>query len=290
MVTQRNATRPTREQILFGLRECFAHWIPEQAQIDPEADFVAFVLQHGIDWNEPGWTILLEGIEPIQKYFGFQVTDFGWDRVFSFDEKSGFAPAMFGQLADFVAERVDINTSFEPATIFGRTCRPAGVFLGMEELAKHIDSEVEKFGPSTPIRGRFRGQPLIRYFNLLRCLTNGCAPKVNDPATKSMWRTISDYSAISLGLYSFVLAIKWLANSSLLGEMSPPIFVAGGLASFVLFFVWMAFVIRAGHLLVRRFVNPLPPGVETFRDLAKLIAYRMEANSSSVPPATQVGR
>jgi hypothetical protein len=288
MVARRRSTRPTREQILFGLRECFAHFLKSQDPIDPDADFVAFINRHGYDSDG----LFFDGIYPIENHFSFQVTDDSWWKLFQLESKRDPQPVSFGQVADFIAEQLDITISFEPVVIFGRPCRPAGVFLGIEELVRQFDPKIERFGPSTPIQSRLRGLSLINYFKLLNSLTNDCSFKASDPlASGTIWRHAWDCFTFMFGIVSFACLAQGLAIFTPEVLKSFPFFLITGVISGALYFGWMVFVYYAGELLlVRRFVNPLPPGIKTFRDLAKLIADRMEANSNAVSPARQVAR
>lgn len=294
MVAQRNVTRPTREQILFGLRECLREVGHPCADFKDSTLYAPGIADHLLKFRDyrlaEDLDLLFNFIEPIEEYFGFPRSNDPWQELFGFAGNSSaisIVDLTYGDIADFIARQLP-SVSFEAAVIFGKSCRPAGAFLGMEEIVRNIAPEMEKFAPSTPIRSRLNGLSLRRYCQALHWQTAGAVPIPCNPLMiKSGWRQVSDISAFLIGVASYF--VYFLMTFPLIPKNSE---WAGWIIgiSMIAFFLWVTFVYFAGHILVLRFSNPLPPGIKTFRDLAKLIACRMEANSNAVSPATQVAR
>lgn len=152
----------------------------------------------------------------------------------------------FGALAQFIAERTPDGISFEPANFLNQKCAPAGAFLGMEELAKR--NSVPEFAPSDRIIDVMRGNVLDNYWHQLRWMTED-----RIPALPRLWRgillDIGCFGSIAIALVAYFVGLK---------------------TAFIASVVWAVCLLSASAY--KDLTNPIPPEVQTFRDLAELVS------------------
>ncbi|MGC3965899.1 MAG: hypothetical protein QM775_00560 [Pirellulales bacterium] len=196
-----------------------------------------------------------------ERHFGFTCGEDEWNELFRFDLatsdhtvwKAEVAPRLtFGALARFIAARATVvpqiePITFQPVTLLGRTCAPAGAFVGIEQAAKLAGDEV-RFAPSMRIIDAFRGERLDEFWRELRWWTNNALPEL-----PKHWRGAPS-EALSLGcLACFVAAFA----SCVMGSFLP--IVAALIVSFLIY---------KAAAIYKRVADPLPSSFVTFRDLA----------------------
>jgi acyl carrier protein len=187
-----------------------------------------------------------------------------------------FAPMFtFGRLAELVAHRAKLGR-VEPATILGATSLSAGAFRCIETIAKEIDNKIKLFAPSTPILDCFEGRKLHQFWGRLRALSADRIPPL-------LFGRIDQALAWLGGLWGILLCL------ALYAVMVWKLIVVFGFSVADPF--WKAFLYfslpvillflssKALHFLVARLrpaSSVLPNGIETFRDVAKLVAGERE--------------
>lgn len=247
------AGRYTESQVLCGLREAWPVVIGVDDPFDAETQIDTFMKADGT-WDEIDFADLFRRLE---RFFGFSCADKEWLDFFGFDvakrsidewDQSVAPNLTFGALARFIADRAPMMVSFDSITVFGRDCAPAGVFAGIQRLAG------QQFAPSARIIDVMRGRDLDDFWTHLRWMTEHSIPPL-----PSFWRGVTGMAAC-LGVLAVIggLIAAW--------ETSDPIWIAPTIVGALLFYVIAS--------LYKRFTNPLPSDIVTFRDLSTLIARR----------------
>jgi hypothetical protein len=253
-----DAERYSFEQIFCGLREA---WGSSCKPFAPETSIYRHLKA------ERAWHDFDAGLEALmlQQFFGFKASEAEWKGFLRFDvpagpdwERDGFPQIAFGDLARFIAERTPVTAKFEPVTVFGRVCAPAGAFRGLHQLAEQVAKAPQRLGPSTPIHDVLRGWELRQFWNQVRWRTVDAVPPLPE-----FWRGIVEYvciAAVFAWIGAFLVGV-FLHNLKL-----PAAVVVGGFVAY-----------RLARWYQRR-TNPLPADCLTFRDLACRIA--------ELPPTT----
>jgi len=263
--------RYSESQILFGLREAWQEFTGVNDPFDAETLIYTFMKSDG-SWDELDFADIFYGIE---RFFGFQCSDKEWTDFFGFNApqrgleewKQTVAPNLtFGSLARFIAERAPVIASFDPISVFGRLCGPAGVFEGIEVVANKTMGRALRFPPSARIIDVMRGHDLDRFWTQLRWMTEHAAPEL-----PSFWRNVTAATDCFAVLAVIAAAIGSWATSN-------PAWVAQTLLVAVVSYLFAS--------AYKRFTNPLPSNIVTFRDLSMLIAARGSLTSLQwKPPA-----
>ena len=285
MPTNTSPTRPTREQVLQGLRGCLREQSYQDVELDENTHF--WPLMDKLFLND--WVLELDFLWPVDRFFGIPSKLPLWMDLFCYGNP-GEPPnkrreeLTCGEIADWIIKQLALEVSFEPAVLLSKPCRPAGVFLGIEKLTQKLDPEVAKFGPSSNLRDSLSGLSRDRFFHMLHWMTDGAAPSPGEVmASRSFWTQVSDIAALLIGVASF---IAWILVSFPALDFLSSEWAAGLSTGF--YFLWIIFVYYGGRWLVERYANPLPPGIITFRDLAMLISDRMQKQAEHTSPNVQV--
>jgi hypothetical protein len=247
----------TQEQILSGIG-IFCHEILGcDSPIDPDMSFIEQLRTEGlyeeIDFVDVRFRL--------QRLFGFTCSRSEWETFFGTHikdpntwEKTIPPWLTFRALADFIGEHLK-PISFEPMALLGKPCLTAGIFRGLERLAVQVNPRVQRFGPSTPIRQRLRGVRFYIFWNRLRWMLHDQLPHP---------RAIRFFSRGFLHSLSFKVAIGVMIA---LWKRDLNGFLVG-LA------VTLSLLVPMGWLaaLINWWRNPLPERIETFGDLARVLA------------------
>jgi acyl carrier protein len=249
------STRYAREQTLCGLQDVFFEDQGCRSPIEADMPVDEYLKQ------EDRWDSLdfLDIIFRIEWRFGLNCSMEEWQRLFFGPgreerwrrEKKPWPWVTFGELADFIADRAE-PISFGPVTFFGRPCQAAGAFLGVEQVARQISPKVEQFGPSTPIRARFRGYRLYRLWERLRWISAGGLPQLPQR---------SHSAVVTLSTLGLLALVAGLIAAFITRNVAYP--VPGSLLLGIA--IALAFVLDY-------LADPLPADVRTFGDLARRLA------------------
>jgi hypothetical protein len=251
-----NAPNYTVSQILFGLREAWFNITGVDDPFDATTRLDVYMKSDGT-WEEVDFPDIFRELED---FFGFTCTDAEWNQFFGFDiaERSlaewdqNVAPQLtFAALARFIADRTEA-ISLTPITIFGSRCAPAGVFMGIQQIASRAHGEPIRFGPSTPIIDVLRGEALDRFWMQLRWVTQH-----NVPALPWFWRGITSY-AICIGFLGVLFAL--LAASHVGGT------------KLLVFAILVCVLLYVLATVFKHLANPLPIEITTFRDVSMMIS------------------
>ena len=258
-VSKLKTHRYTESQVLFGLREAWQNFTGVDDEFDADTRIVAFMKSDG-SWDDIDLADLFRGIEC---FFGFRCPDKEWTDFFGFDiaerspaewEQSVVPNLTFGSLSRFIAERTPALASFDPISVLGRPCALAGVFTGIQVVAGNIAGSELRFAPSTQIIDVLRGHHLDAFWTELRWRTEHATPEL--PA---FWRGVTGVTGC-LGIVGVIAVffVTWLSKVATL--IIPTVLMA-----------FMSYVIASAY---KRFANPLPSHIVTFRDLSNVIAAR----------------
>lgn len=252
-----NTERYSFEQIFCGLREAWG------SSCKPFAPETSIYCHLKAEW---AWHEFDAGMEALclEQFFGFEASEAEWKAFLRFDvpadgnwERDGFPCVTFGDLARFIAERTPATTKFEPVTVFGRSCGPAGAFYGLQQIAEPLQKSPQRFAPSTPILDVLRSEQLDHFWRQVRWRTEDLLPKLS-----GFW---SGVTVVTL-LATFVAVASSLFVGKVTGSFWWPIAIISA-----------TYLIHQAARCCRYFANPLPTECVTFRDLSHWIARRRQA-------------
>ncbi len=262
-----------QEQILSGIRIVWKEALNYDSPISPEMNFFEQSMANGPFEDIDFWDVRFR----LERTFGFKCPKREWHAFLGLDitdkdewEKTIAPRLTFHALAEFIRERLK-PISFEPLTILGKPCLTAGVFRGLERLTEQIDPKVRQFAPSTPIRARLRGSRLRCFWSKLQWIMEDQLPDPPRITFSSRGCLHSLLFKLGAGLLIYLWRRDW--EGAIAGIMTTMfLFIPMGI---------IAAVINA-HL------NPLPKEIETFGDLARVLAailldQQNEAASCSTP-------
>jgi 4-amino-4-deoxy-L-arabinose transferase-like glycosyltransferase len=194
----------------------------------------------------------------LEDFFGFTCTHDAWKEFFGCNIRTVaewdlvVGPRLtFGALAQFIADKTDA-ISLTPITVFGSKCAPAGVFMGIQQIASRAHGKPIRFGPSTRVIDVLRGEALDRFWTQLRWMTQHSVS-----ALPWFWRGVTGY-AICIGFLSVFIAL--LAAITIGGTT---LLVSAILVCILLYVLAAVF---------KHLANPLPTGIITFRDVSMMIS------------------
>jgi len=247
--------RYTEKQILCGLRDFWTFEIDANASFDADTR-VDLQLKAIGAWDDPEICLFDE----LEEFFHFTCQASDWRQLFGFDllrksEQEWEAEIgqylTFGVLARFISERKSA-VSFQPAIVMGRECGPAGVFFGLQCLTQNHEVAVSRVAPSTKIIDVLCGHSLDQFWSELRWISEHGVPDL-----PYFWRSMQGW-----GCFAGFVLILFAILLSILTES-------------ILFLIVMsvcAWAVWYVSLLYKQYSNPLPPELQTFRDLAVWIA------------------
>ncbi|MHB1426013.1 MAG: hypothetical protein ACYC3I_22850 [Gemmataceae bacterium] len=263
----------TQEQILCGLRIIWGEVLDSEEPLKLDMRFFDEFRAGGrfeeIDFGDVTWRL--------QRDFGFTCALVEWKTFLGLPIQDtdvwerDIAPRLTVRaLIDFIRDRLE-PISLEPITLLGKPCLTAGIFRGLERLAGSVDPEVIRFGPSTPIRNCLCGLRLRCFWNRLRWI-------VEDQLPPPRQITLSSRGFLHSLLFKFCLGLLiaiW--RRDLAGVLT-------GIGTTFLLLIPMGTIVS----FINERLNPLPEGIETFGDLARVLAailldQQSEAASCSTP-------
>lgn len=274
-------TRYTEKQILCGMYDC---WERDQTELFFLPGNVPFQPDDRIDehmqslipsWSgeEIDYSDLVDLYKSFQFCFRFKCTREEWSDYFRLKvyhdeyeewERLYAADFTYRRAAQFIAERVSA-ISFNPVNVIGRDCRPAGAFIGLQELVREVKQRPQEFGPSTRIRDVLKGNAFVYFWMKVRWITAQRAPDLSQ-----------NYQKMGTHVVFIMLACVMIMGAILFSFRVDPLYYF--YSAFAVIPLW----ILVGFLMERR-MNPLPADLQTFRDLAVLIAeHDSEAVNQSV--------
>lgn len=249
--------RYTERQVLFGLREVWQDFTGVNDPFDSDTRIDLFMKADG-SWDELDFADIFRGIEG---FFEFGSSNEEWGNFFGFDvakrsldewDRTVAPNLTFGSLSRFIADRAPVVASFRPVSVFGRKCVPAGIFAGIQRVAEKATGKNRRFPPSARIRDVMRGRDLDNFWTQLRWMTEHSTPEL-----PVFWRAVAEVTGC-LGVLAMIgaFATTWVTSNSV--WIIPTLIAA--VASFLIATAY------------KRFTNPLPTDIVTFRDLSVLIA------------------
>lgn len=171
----------------------------------------------------------------------------------------------FRRLAEWIAARTPMP-SFEPVSIAGRECRPAGAFYGVVATVQNMHWwQPLRIGPSQRLRDHLRGKLLDQVWRRLNLYCNGDLGHLQFPFARLGGSiTVAAFLSAIIGSLALVAADKAICITAL---------------------VPACFFVGAGGIRMIHAGDPLPRHIQTFRDLACEVAGLMHpAAQSSAPP------
>ncbi len=261
----------TEKQILNGLRE---YWHSRTGMgfdidLDKRIDLRLVYANDANDLNEDDldeiFSLLPDLFSDLAKYFGFECPVEEWNKELGIQEpvrcleewEREIAPHFtFAAFVRFIEKRATPVLS-QSVMIIDRECRPAGVFYGFQQIINSAFNESNHFGPSTKIIDAFRGYKLEYFWSQLEWMTEKRIPKLS-----SFWRDIELYISGLFILGMILVSIPTAMTHS---------FTYSIMMCFVMIIV-AYFCLKYVMLFFKNKINPLPPELVTFRDLAMLIA------------------
>tara|TARA_R110002111_G_scaffold248400_1_gene312059 strand:+ start:80893 stop:81705 length:813 start_codon:yes stop_codon:yes gene_type:complete len=245
-------TQFTEKQILSGIFECWSDAMGTDRPFDAETR-VDLHMKANDEWED---TDLADVFYRLEKHFQFESTLEEWTQElgiagpFTLEEwEQEISPKFtFGALAQFIQKRAVNTVSFQPVMVINKECRPAGVFYGIEQISNQLVSAKCPVTPSTKILNAFRGYRLNSFWSELSWRS-----EVRLPRLTRRWDFLTSWGCI-IAFWGLLIAF-------------PIVFFTGNfyiLLGAVLYEITTWFVVS----LYIHCSDPLPPELQTFRDLA----------------------
>jgi acyl carrier protein len=236
--------------------------------LTPEARIDSYLKRSRL-WDDMD---LAEVIAEVEEHFGFDAPAEDWAEFFGTgirEEKQWEAEVgprcTFGALADFIVRHVP-PVSFDAVAQFGTNCATAGAFRGIELVARQIRPDLGALRPSTPIRDRLRGRKLDTFWNRVRWMSGDALPPLHAPWRHGLRRAV---------LVAFLALLAGLVLSLAHGTWTWLVLSATGFA-----------LLRLSLEVAVYCESPLPSGIDTFGDLARLLADKRQAEATGEPRAS----
>ncbi|QDU07414.1 hypothetical protein [Gimesia aquarii] len=256
------AVRYTEDQILYGLREFWKYRFGSGRQIDLDKR-IDLQITYDNGWDDDDLDEVISALpdlfSDLAKYFGFECSIEEWKKELGIQEpircleewEREIAPHFtFAALVRFIEKRATA-VLFQPVVI-NKECRPAGVFYGLQQITKDVIEESNCFGPSTKIIDVLRGYKLEYFWSQLNWMTEYRILKLS-----SFWSRVDEYGC---GLFFLGMMLATIATA-----MTQDF-------TYQIVMIIVGFCVRHVTSLYKHRVNPLPSELQTFRDLAMLIA------------------
>lgn len=260
-------TRFTTEQVLRGIQAYVFDEVDGKLIIDSEASVndyrEAITKSHecplffltelaayfGFRYGEDRWIVWLNLTDTKRRQ--------GWEHWQDVTSKA----LTVRKLAEHIA-RYAPGTSMAPVTVFGVHCAPAGAFRGICELPEIGGRRV---APSTPIAQTLGGSRIVGLWNRAAWISGTTLPTLKRTPWWSLTSLANWIDAIGFGLASIATVAVLMGIGTATGS---------GWAAVIVALPVLISVLGATHAASDRCCNPLPDGVETFGDLARLVAAR----------------
>jgi hypothetical protein len=264
--TQREQTADfPQKAILAILQDLWREELGCQERLEPQTRIDGY-LKRSRFWNDLDFAELIAEVE---ERFGFDASAEDWAEFFGTgirDKKRWEAEVgprcTFGSLADFIARHVP-PVSFDAVARCGTNCGTAGAFHGIERVARQIRADLGELRPSTPIRDRLRANKLETFWNRVRWMSGDALPPLRTPWRRTLRRAV-------LVAFLALFAGLWLS-------------LARGTWTWLVLTATVFVSLRLSLDVVVYCENPLPSGIDTFGDLARLLADKSRTGTTSEP-------
>lgn len=263
--------RFTTEQVLRGIQTYLDEQFGVHLHLNPEASvseyyeiihkrlgcpllFLCEVSTYfGLRWDERRWAIWLKlpRANRVRTLSNEQREEI-WQQWLEQTSQ----PRTIRSLAEFISQHAK-GCSMAPSTLFGIECGPAGAFQGICRLP---EVGGRRLAPSTSIRATLGASSIE---SMLRRASWVSGTRIKIQKGFSLWSDPLPCWLFPIVLFIFCV-LPMLLGAFLAVELPlPPILVILGASAIGLFVLWK---------MHDRLRNPLPHGVRTFGDLARLIA------------------
>ncbi|QDU57839.1 hypothetical protein [Aeoliella mucimassa] len=260
----------TTEQVLRGIQAYVTEHVDEELVLHPDASVSKYYDDVKESHDCPLWFLM-----ELSDYFGFKSNERHWIVWLKLPLSQWVSPSegkrlwqdwqdetsrkiTVRKMAEFIARRAP-GASFDPVTVFGVHCRPAGAFRGLCDLP---ELQGKRVGPSTSIFGQLGNSKTRTLWGRAGWASGFVLPALRKTASEAWLET-------SYGVSLFVAAVLAIAAAFLLiwDDIFPAMWMVAvaaiGLPAIVLCFLGS---------IADQFRNPLPEGITTFGDLARLIS------------------
>ncbi|WP_152097777.1 hypothetical protein [Lacipirellula parvula] len=222
------------------------------------------------EWSENRWAIWLKLRNKSLKAMTKAQREATWSSW-----KSDVAPQFTVRcLAELMARKASVP-SFEPVTILGSHCEPAGIFLGLCGLP---ESRNGRYAPSTPLRALGGSTRICKLWARAEWISGARLPAVKQLRLCRPQNLIQHVRMVAFGLGGFATFIVsvFAAFAAFDAEPNTSSFWLGP----ALGVTAAGLVMLAISRIAERVHDPLPKEVQTFGDLAKLIAAQGRPNAN----------
>ncbi|MCA9005903.1 MAG: hypothetical protein KDA70_11595 [Planctomycetaceae bacterium] len=252
-------TRYTEKQILCGIFECWCDALgydEDEMEMDPPFSAETRIDLHMKAHNDWADTDLADIFYRLERHFKFQSTLEEWTEELGIANvpsvevwENEIAPQFtFGALARFIQKRAVNTVSFEPVMVINKECRSAGVFYGIEQISNQLVSAKCQVTPSTKILDAFRGYQLNSFWSELSWRS-----EVRLPRLTRRWDFITRWGCM-IAFWVLLVAFPALV-------FMENFYILLGAVLYVIS-IWFT------DSVYTHYSDPLPPELQTFRDLA----------------------
>jgi len=264
--TQREQAADFPQQaILAILQDLWREELGCQERLEPQTRIDGYLKRSHL-WDDLD---LAEVIAEVEERFGFDASADDWAEFLGTgirDEERWEAEVgprcTLGALADFIVRHVP-PVSFDAIAQFGTNCGTAGAFRGIELVARQIRPDIGELRPSTPIRDRLRAKKLDTFWNRVRWMSGDALSPLHTPWRRGLRRAV---------VMAFLALFAGLVLSLARGTWT---WLALAATSFVILRLLLEVAVYCE--------NPLPSGIDTFGDLARLLADKRHTGATSEP-------
>jgi len=207
----------------------------------------------GLRWGEVRWAAWLQLPRPKR---GARVTKRDREAQWQHWQRTTSQSITVRKLAEYIARHAR-GISMEPTTVLGRYCAPAGAFRGLCELPEVRGKRV---GPSTKLRNVMGACKIAEFWRRAEWVSGQTLPKLH---LWSIWTDPLPWKWVVPAIALYVGGSGWLGAFATRFEMPLWFFAFLAVATFFAMAAW-----------IENNCNPLPEDVQTFGDLARLIARR----------------
>lgn len=269
MVTD-NVQRFTTEQVLRGIQRFVDEVVGDDVRVRPDesvncyADVInknygcpleflwGLSIYFGLNWNIERWVVWLQLPRPRRnERLSKREQESHWEDW----QQTTSQSITVRKLAEYIARHAR-GVSMQPVTVFGRHCAPAGVFRGLCELP---EVRGKRIGPSTELRSIMGAWKLEEFWKRAEWVSGQKLPQLS---IWSVWTSPLPWRWVAPAILAYV------GGACLLGGLAAQF----GLPLWLMSVICVGLFFATAAWIENNVRNPIPDEVQTFGDLARLIA------------------
>jgi hypothetical protein len=282
LVADRAQNRCTIEQAYRGIQAFVSENCDPKVVLQLDESLLAY-MQAAVDSHE----CPLEFLEDLASYFQFYWSEKRWAIWLKLRDKSvntmtkkqrkaawerwqeDVAPQFtVRRLAELIARKARVP-SFAPVTIFGSHCEPAGAFLGICSLP---EAKGGCHAPSTPLRMLGGSARICDLWTRAEWASGAQLPPINPLRLCQPQTPAQHVRMVTFGLTGFAIFLITITAIAQATRAAQETIFSHSIVSALVSATVAGLVMFGIHQIAERTHDPLPTGVKTFGDLARMIS------------------